>query len=148
MKKLALLLLLLAACDDPAMIVVDDAYTDGTRVDAVWWSQTLVPDAVEPGGESPAYRAVPGSAYAYVLLERNGGLFVARSQTTLGADPGKALHVVAGPSSLAGDCANGAPLTQAEADFITESIFPGPFEGAIYDATTCKTFKPGDAGAD
>ncbi|HEY1956499.1 MAG TPA: hypothetical protein VGH28_12835 [Polyangiaceae bacterium] len=147
MKKLLLLIVLLS-CDDPALVVVDDAYGDSTAVDAAWWRETLVPDHVQPGASSPAYRATVGSNYAYLLLERNGALFVARTKNALSNDRGDTLHVVVSPHSIVGDCAGGTPLTQAEADFITGSIFPGPFEGAIYDAATCKTFKPGDAGAD
>src|SRR6185437_7362470 len=82
MKKLLLFLLLLA-CDDPALVLVDDGYPDATRVDAVWWRETLVPDAVEPGASSPAYRATTGADYAYFLLERNGVVFVARSKDVL-----------------------------------------------------------------
>ena len=147
MKKLLLFLLLLA-CDDPALVLVDDGYPDATRVDAVWWRETLVPDAVEPGASSPAYRATTGADYAYFLLERNGVVFVARSKDVLSVARGDTLHVVASPDRIVGDCATGAPLTQAEGDFITQSIFPAAFEGAIYDATTCKTFRPADAGAD
>ena len=147
MKKL-ILLFLLFACDDPALVVVDDAYADGTRVDAVWWRETLVPDQVEPGASSPAYRATTGSDYAYLLLERNGAPFVARSKDALSVDRGDTLHVVASPDRIVGDCATGTPLTQAEGDFITQRIFPAAFDGAIYDATTCKTFRPADAGAD
>jgi len=145
MKRL-LLFLLLFACDDPALVVVDDAYPDGTRVDEVWWHETLVPDAVDPGGESPAYRAAAGHDFAYAVLDRGGALFVVRSQTELAVERGETLHVTFSPSTVIGDCAGGPTLTQAEADMITQSIFPGVFDGAIYDASTCKYFKP--AGGD
>ena len=146
MKKLIFLALLLA-CDDPALVVVDDAYTDATQVDAVWWRETLVPDVVAPGGESPAYRATSGSDFAYAVLERNGSPFVVRTKDELSAERGDTLHVRIAPDSTVGDCASGSPLTQAEADLVTQSIFPAFFAGAIYDAATCKTFRP-DAGGE
>jgi hypothetical protein len=142
MKKLLPLLLLLA-CDDPSMIVVDDAYTDDTIVDAVWWSETLVPDSIAPGGESPAYRTTPGEDFAYLVLERGGEVFVARTSIALGVDRGAVLHVVVSPERIIGDCATSARLTQAEADFITQRIFPDRFARTIYDAATCKSFSGG-----
>jgi hypothetical protein len=141
MKRL--LLLLLCACDDATTIVVDNAYTDDTIIDEVWWSQTLVPDAVAAGGESPAYRTTPGQGTAYLVAERGGQVFVARTAIPLGVNRSAELHVVISPQNIVGDCeATNARLTQPEADFITQSIFPGHFAGAVYDAATCKTFKP------
>lgn len=141
MKRL-LLLLSLCGCDDATTIVVDNAYTDDTIVDEVWWSQTLVPDRVEPGGESPAYRTTPANEVAYVVAERGGNVFVARTALPLGVDRSAELHVVISAQNIVGDCATNARLTQPEADFITQSIFPGRFAGAVYDAATCKTFEP------
>lgn len=142
MKRL-LFLLIMCACDDATTIVVDNAYTDDTIVDEVWWSQTLVPDQVAPGGESPVYRTTPALETAYVVAERAGNVFVARTTIPLGVERSAELHVVISPTTIVGDCAaSSARLTQPEADFITQSIFPGRFAGAVYDAATCKTFKP------
>ena len=142
MKKLALALpVLLLGCDDATMVVVDNAYTDSTIVDAVWWSETYVPDRVPAGQESPAYRTVPGSAIAYVVLERDGNVFVAETASPVSVERQDTLHVSISPATIVGDCAT-STLTQAQADFITQSIFPGRFEGAIYDAATCKLAAP------
>ena len=141
MKKL-LVLLVFCACDDPALVVVDDGYPAGTTVETTWWHETLVPDEVTPGAESPAYRAAAGSDYAYALLLRDGLPIVVRSKDPLSVEMGETLHVRLAPETVVGDCATGATLSQAEADLVTQSIFPGPFEGAIYDAATCKLFKP------
>lgn len=146
MRSLLVLSLLALACDSPALVVVDNAYPAGTRVDEVWWRETLVPDVVDPGGESPAYRAAAGADFAYAVLERDGARLVVRTTAALSVERGETLHVVLAPDTVVGDCATGAPLTQAEADGITESIFPGAFAGATYDAATCKLFEPGDAG--
>jgi len=143
MKRLLLLFLAMCGCDDATTIVVDNAYTDDTVVDEVWWSQTLVPDQVAPGSESPAYRTTPALETAYVVAERGGNVFVARTVIPLGVNRSAELHVVVSPQNIVGDCAfSSARLTQPEADFITQRIFPGRFAGAVYDAATCKTFKP------
>ena len=142
MKRL-LFLLAMCACDDATTIAVDNAYADDTIVDEVWWSQTLVPDQVAPGGESPVYRTTPALETAYLVAERGGNVFVARTIIPLGVERGAELHVVISPSNIVGDCAtSSARLTQPEADFITQRIFPGRFAGTVYDAATCKTFKP------
>lgn len=142
------LLLLLLGCDDATTVVVDNGYSDSTIVDAVWWSQTEIPDRVAAGAESPAYRTVPATATAYALLERDGNVFVAETTAPLTVDRSATLHVTISPTTIVGDCAT-STLTQAQADLITQSIFPGKFDGAIYDASTCKLFKPElDAGAD
>jgi hypothetical protein len=144
MKKLVIIVIVgLCGCDDATTIVVDNAYADDTIVDEVWWSQTLVPDAVAPGGESPVYRTTPALETAYVVAERGGNVFVARTAIPLGVERSAELHVVISAANIVGDCGfSNARLTQPEADFITQSIFPGRFAGAVYDAATCKTFKP------
>lgn len=161
MRASLISLLAMLACDDATMIVVDDGYdpADGAVVYEVWWQTTLVPNAVSPGAQSPAYRTTPAADYAYALIARGwdpssgqppNELIAVRTRDPVSVDRGDTLHVVVSPSTIVGDCATGEPLTQAEADLITQSIFPGAFEGAIYDATTCKTARPSgpDAGAD
>ena len=149
MKNL-LALLLLVGCDDATMVAANNGYTDGTQIDDVWWSQTYIPDVVSSGGESPAYRTVPGSDYAYAVIERDGDLIVLRSKTTLAAERGTTLHVTVSVDTFDGDCAAGSTIPQAVADLVTQSIFPAPFEGAIYDSSTCKTARVSgpDGGAD
>ena len=55
-------------------------------------------------------------------------LYVARGDT---------LHIRVDDANVAGNCAAGQPLTQAQADFVTQSIFPGAFAGPAFDAATC-----------
>ena len=141
MKRFALLLFL-CGCDDATTLVVEDVYTDDTIVDEVWWSETLVPDRVAPGGESAIYRTTPALETAYVVAERGGNVFVAKTSMPLGVSRGEELHIVISPEKIVGDCATSARLTQPEADFITQSIFPSRFAGAVYDAAMCKTFRP------
>lgn len=143
MKKLALVVLVLGllGCDDATMLVVDNGYADSTVVDALWWSETYVPDGVSAGHESPAYRTVPGDDIAYVVLERDGRVFVAETAKPVSVERQDTLHITISPTTLVGDCAT-STLTQAQADFITQRIFPTRFEGAIYDAATCELFTP------
>jgi hypothetical protein len=147
MNKLAPLLLLLA-CDDPTMVVVDNAYADGvTRVDKVWWSETLIPDVVSPGAESPAYRTVPANDYAYALIDRGAGPIPVRTATAIAIDHGATLHIQISQTTVEGDCASGTLLSQPVASFITQSIFPGEFAGVTYDPATCTSSPSLDAGS-
>ena len=68
----------------------------------------------------------------------------------LHVDRGQTLHIVVSPDAMIGDCAAGKPLSQADADFITGSIFPGAFAGVRYDAARCKMIPAvvPDGGAD
>jgi hypothetical protein len=139
MKKL--LLLLLVACDDATMLVVDNGYSNATKVDRVWWSETLVPDVVAAGAESPAYRTVVGEDFAYAVIDRGGGFIPVRTSARFASERGSTLHILVSPSTVIGDCASGTVLTQGEADVITQSIFPAEFAGVTYDAATCTTTK-------
>lgn len=57
------------------------------------------------------------------------------------------LHIPVSDASFAGNCAAGGVLTQSQADFITQIVFPDVFGGFTYDAATCTTTPLGDAGA-
>jgi hypothetical protein len=72
-----------------------------------------------------------------------------KSKTTLSVKRGDTLHVRVSDITMTGNCGAGQPLSQSDADFITQRIFPGDFAGGAYDAATC-TFVPNatDAGTD
>ncbi len=148
MKKLLLLVLL--ACDDPTMMIVDNTYADGTAIDATWWSETYVPDVIAPGTSSPTYRTIPSEDYAYAVIDRGGELIAVRTKDKLTSERGATLHVTFAATSTVGDCATGETLTQAEADLVTQSIFPDIFANTTYDAATCKLVRssPLDASPD
>ena len=156
--------LCLAACntEDPTTAFVDNDYpapaatTDASSsltVYRAWWFTTYFQDPVGAGTESSEQRTVKGSETAYVLLAPGYDptqstpptQFIAmRSHAPLTAGRGDALHIRVSDATFDGNCATGKALSQSDADFITQRIFPGEFDGT-YDAATC-TFTPA-AGA-
>ncbi len=59
---------------------------------------------------------------------------------------GGTLHIAVDDTDFAGDCAAGDPLTQEQADFIAQLVFPCLFSGLRYDAATCTVAAIPDAG--
>ena len=126
--------------------------------DAYWLNVSFQGQSVPPGASSDAKDAIPASAdnTAYVvlapgwdpasttppttflLLESRGGFALALGDT---------LHIPVDDVGFAGNCAAGSTLTQTEADFLTQIVFPRDFTGFTYDASTCTTTPTGDAGA-
>lgn len=154
--------------DDPTSVIVDNdypstpdaaagdmtAYTEMTVYKA-WWGASLLPDPVAPGGEGQPERTVPYTDYAYAVLAPGWDpqsstvptRFVAvRSAMPLSASGGSTMHIHVSNGTFIGDCSASEPLTQDEAAFIAQSIFPAEFNapGLAYDAATC-TMKPADA---
>jgi hypothetical protein len=153
---LALLSLALNACatPDPSLAVVENAYpipgspAEQTTVYKAWWSVTEFTDPVAAGHSSDDERVVPASDYAYLLLAPGWDpastqppprLLVARTKTKLSVKRGERLHIVVDDSTVDGSCTAGMPLSQEDADLITQRIFPGSFAGLRYDAATCTT---------
>jgi hypothetical protein len=155
------------ACDteDPTRVVADNDYPvlpDGSdpalemTVFKVWWVTSLLPDPVLAGGEGQPQRTVPGTDFAYAVLAPGWdpssptppSRFVAvKSATTLSASRGDTLHVHVSDDAFVGNCTAGKPLSQEDADFITQRIFPGEFSGKTYNAATCAaSLTVGDAG--
>jgi hypothetical protein len=146
-----------SACStsDPTQAVVDNGYPalpDGgdpatqTVVYASWWSVTLFSTPVPAGAESDPARAVTSTDFAYAVLAPG---WDPSSTTALHADRGDTLHIVVSDATVIGNCAAGKPLSQEDADFITQRIFPGLFSGVSYDAAKCvATTIPVDAGND
>jgi hypothetical protein len=123
----------------------------------VWWVTTLMPDAVAPGGEGQVQRTVPGAGVAYAVLApgwdpRSGSaptrFLAAKATLSLAASQGKTLHIHVSDSTFDGNCAAGEALSQDDADFVTQRIFPAEFAGQAYDAATCRVSATGDGGVD
>jgi hypothetical protein len=148
-----------AACDTESStgVVVDNAFspipeggdpTTEVTVFKVWWVTSLLPDPVTPGGEGHAQRTVPNTDFAYAVLAPGwdpsssappARFLAVRSTMKLSALRGETLHVRVSDDTFVGDCEAGKPLSQEDADFITQRIFPAEFEGLAYDATNCET---------
>lgn len=157
----------LAACDTETatQAVIDNGYAtlaDGgdptmqTVVYRGWWQATYFPDAVAAGSESSEYRTVPGSDTAYALLAVGWDpssttpptvLIPVMSKAEVAVQRGDVLHITVSDQTFNGNCAGSAPLSQDQADFITQRIFPGPFTNMTYDAKTCTLTPLVDADA-
>jgi hypothetical protein len=148
-----------SACEtsEPTEAVIDNAYSasdarGNVTVYAGWWSVAAFFDPVPAGAESAPVRVVKGTAPAYLLLARAwdpaesapAALVPVRTRSALTVERGDTLHIRVAPETVDGDCATGAPLSQDDADFITQRIFPGAFSNEVYDAATCTSSPAGD----
>lgn len=157
----------LVACDteNASSSVIDNAYPaapDGdpakqTVVYRAWWFATYYPAPVAAGASSEVQRAVPASDVAYAVLAPGwdpasttapAQLVIVKSRTPLAVARGELLHIAVSDATFTGSCAALEPLSQEEADFATQSLFPGVFAGKAYDARSCTTTDVPDAGAD
>jgi hypothetical protein len=123
----------------------------------VWYATTLFASPVAPGVTSEEERTVPGEDYVYAVLAvgwdpASGAppsrVIPLRSKGRLAVKRGDLGLVTVSPATFDGDCAAGSPLSQDDADFVTQRIFPGAFAGLLYDAATCTARAPtADGGA-
>jgi hypothetical protein len=163
---LLLVLPLLAGCatSDPTTAVLLNQYpvaTDAstsvaTTVYQAWWDVALFAAPIPAGQISDPVRVVQGTDYAYALLapgwDSTSGtppsrLIPIRSSHELTATRGDTLNIVISDATTVGNCAAGEPLSQTDADFITQRIFPGPFSDLRYDPASCTSSPaPADAG--
>jgi hypothetical protein len=171
-RGLSLFLLLVVssatACEteDATFAIVDNDYTAppdgaafvGVTLYKVWWSTALFDAPLAPGAESDSQRVVTTDDTAYALLAPGWAassgapptkLIPIKGKATLSVKRGDTVHIRVSDLTMTGNCGAGQPLSQADADFITQRIFPGDFAGGAYDASSC-TFVPNasDAGAD
>jgi hypothetical protein len=150
----------LAGCDtdDPTNAIVENTYVDGV-VYKTWWVTTLFDEPVPARATSSELRSVPETGIAYALLAPGWdpasgtpptSLIAVRSKQPLTAVRGRTLHISVSDATFTGQCSAKEPLTQDEADFITQRIFPAQFANLAYDAATCRStpIRAGDAGAD
>jgi hypothetical protein len=143
-------------CDtsEPTTAVLSNEYppvseagaADSMPVYKGWWSVAQFPEAVPAGQVSDAVRIVEGSDYGYALLAPGHAvatgapptaLVALRSSQKLSVGRGELLTFVVSPRATVGDCKTSQPLSQDDADFITQRIFPVEFAGLRYDAATC-----------
>ncbi len=160
---LALLATGCANVDTPyTYVALDNGYPTSSPVPLVVyqaaWQATAFQTPLPPGASSGPLATVPASentAYvvlapgwdptssspptSFVVLQSRSG-FAVRLDTTL--------HIPVDDARFMGNCAAGSVLTQSQADFITQLVFPGTFQGLSYDAARCVTTPIGDAGAE
>ena len=139
---------------EPTTAVLSNEYpsvSDATSAELMpvykgWWSVAQFPEAVPAGQVSDPVRIVQGSDYGYALLAPGWDaatgappttLIPLRSAQKLSVDRGELLTFVVSERATVGDCKASVPLSQDDADFITQRIFPGEFAGLAYDAASC-----------
>ena len=155
--------LLAAGCDarPQTSVVLDNDYPPYTTVPLVvyraHWQAVSFPSAVAPGASSDAQSTVPASDNtAYVVLapgwDPTGStpptsLVVVQSRDGFGVHLDDTLHIPVDDTSFVGNCAAGSFLSQAQADFITQLVFPCDFSSFHYDAARCTMTPTADSGA-
>ena len=147
MKRLFwIAMVVLAGCDAPTRGEVYNTFEDDTVVYKVWYQTTFFPDPLLPGERSQQERLVPSKDFAYALLApgwdpASGAgpamLIPVRSSNQQSVERDGVLVLELSAKNVTGDCGHGATLSQEDADFITQRIFPGPFAGLTYNAKTC-----------
>jgi hypothetical protein len=124
--------------------------------DAYWQAVSFRDAPLPPGSSSPPQVTVPCSANtAYVVLAPGWdptsatpptSFIVLESRDGFGVDLGSTLDIPVDDSTFVGNCAAGSFLTQAQADFITQRVFPDDFATLSYSAANCVT-TAADGGA-
>jgi hypothetical protein len=153
-----------AGCDPrpQTLVVIDNKYPPSSANPLViyraYWQGVPFENPIPPDASSDAQNTVPCSANtAYVVLapgwdpdaspsptslvvmQSNGGFDVHLDDT---------LHIPVDDTTFIGNCAAGSSLSQTQADFITQLIFPDAFASFRYNAMNCATTATADdAGA-
>jgi hypothetical protein len=142
-------------------VVVDNDYsaavTPAPVIYRAYW-QTASFGPVAPGEATDAEVAFPTSGVtAYVLLAPGWdpassrpptSFVVLQSKAEYAVDLYGTLDIHVDDTTFSGNCAAGSLLSQAQADTITRLVFPDSFAAVRYEAATCRTLGPRDAGAD
>ncbi|MGD0678669.1 MAG: hypothetical protein ABSC94_24945 [Polyangiaceae bacterium] len=141
-------------------VVMDNKYPASAAAPLVvyraYWQAVAFATPVAPGSSSALEATVPASDnMAWVVLAPGwdpssssppASFVVMQSRSGFAVHLDNILHIPVDDSEFAGNCATGSALTQSEADFITQRVFPSVFQGLQYDAATCATSPIGDAG--
>jgi hypothetical protein len=143
-------------------VVVDNNYPPYAPVPLVvyqaYWQAVAFTTPVPPTSSSAPLNTVPASDNtAWVVLapgwDASGAspptsFIVMQSRSGFAVHLNDTLHIPVDDADFEGNCATGSPLSQSQADFITQLVFPTLFQGLQYDATTCTTTPVGDAGGE
>jgi hypothetical protein len=104
------------------------------------------PDETIPASANTAY-AVLAPGWNPSSSTSPSSFVVLQSRTGFAVQLGDTLKIPVDDKTFMGNCASGSFLSQSQADFITQRIFPSIFVSFRYDAATCTTILIGDAGA-
>ncbi len=149
-------------CSEPdTQVVVENDYPGAPSFPLVvyeaYWQAVSFRGPIFPGGSSSPQPTVPASANtAYALLAPGWDPSTAATPTALvvlQSNEGFSVHldghlaITVDNAAFSGDCAASSYLTQAQADFITQLVFPTAFAGLQYDPSTCTTTPTTDGGS-
>ena len=147
-----------SACESPhTFVVFDNDYPPAARmiVYRATWQAIAFQDSIAPDRSSGPQSTIAASENtAYAILapgwDSDGGspprtLIVLQSREGFAVHLNNTLRIPIDDASFAGNCAAGSTLTQAQADFITQLVFPDVFASLHYDAATCTVTPMGDA---
>jgi hypothetical protein len=143
-------------------VVVDNNYPASAAAPLVvyqaYWQAVAFKTPVPPGSSSAPQSTVPASDNtAWAVLAPGWApsssspptaFVVLQSRSAFTVHLDNTLRIPVDDADFAGNCATGSALTQSQADFITQLVFPSLFQGLQYDAATCRTTPVGDAGAE
>ena len=139
-------------------VALDNAYPTSSKLVVFegFWQAVPFPNPIPTGGSSGPQNTVAASDNtAYVILAPGwdptsasgpASLVVLQSKSGFAVHLNDTLHIPVDDAHFAGNCAAGSHLTQQQADFITQLVFPVTFASFRYDAATCTTTPTGDAG--
>ncbi|HEV3189113.1 MAG TPA: hypothetical protein VGY54_01380 [Polyangiaceae bacterium] len=149
---------LVAGCDahPQTTVVVDNKYAPSPTslvIYRAYWQAVSFLDPIPPGASSDAQSTVPASANtAYVVLAPGWdpdastpptSLVVMQSRNGFEVHLNDTLHIPVDDTTFAGNCPSGSFLSQAQADFITQLIFPDD-ASLGYNAMSCTTTPSAD----
>jgi hypothetical protein len=142
-----------AGCDQSphtAVVLANGYPTAATAPLVVYravWENVAFPTPVEPGSStSPQPSETTSGVTAYVVLAPGwdpelsatpASLVVLQSRVPISETFDDLLTITVDDTTFAGNCVAGSPLPQAQADFITQVVFPCDFAAYHYDAATC-----------
>ncbi len=149
-------------CDTPHTdVMLDNDYpmspTGARVVYRAAWQAVTFEDPIVPGSSSDPQSTVAASENtAYVVLAPGWdpasaapptSFVVLQSRQGFGVHLNNTLHIPVDDATFVGNCADDSFLSQAQADFITQFVFPSDFTSRHYDAASCTTTPIGDASA-
>lgn len=149
------------ACDTPNTdVVFDNDYPASPTALVVYraqWQAVIDDVGIAPGEASDPLSTIGASENtAYVVLAPGwdpashtapSSIIVLQSRQGFAVHLNNTLHIAIDDTTFMGNCAAGSFLSQTQADFITQFVFPGDFAYLRYDAATCSTSLLGDARA-
>jgi hypothetical protein len=142
-------------------VVIENRYTSATPSPLViyraTWHAVAFKEPIAPGASSAAEVTLPASSNtAYVIAApgwdpssktKPAKLVVMQSRAGYEVHLDTTLHIPVDDATFAGNCGAGSRLSQADADVLTQLVFPCDFVGVTYDAATCTTTPRADGAA-